>query len=288
MWGGSIKLKTPMLFAIGFIVLFSAGSARGDWLSGQRAGPRTRHKWPGLGSPQRLANGCSARTAGSKSPFGGGGVGPVNTRNTFLSPLKPAIAALARSGFVQSPIGLRRYSKSTTSEGMFKRPETFTSNTYGWNCSAPRMSATTRVAGETRKNLATYAGPKDNTLASTDEFIGGNEQANVVPSDLFERLVSKDSLKRAWIQLKSNPGMLTLGTTSQTLEGISEVWFEKASEALLAGTYKYPHRRRIHIPKPGREETRPLTISDPRVKIIERALLNGIEPYFEGVWAWSP
>lgn len=84
--------------------------------------------------------------------------------------------------------------------------------------------------------------------------------------------------------------MLTPGTTLQTLEGISELWFEKASEALMAGTYKYPHRRRTHIPKPGRDETGPLrvpTISDPRVKVIERALLDGIEPYFEGVWAWK-
>ncbi len=55
----------------------------------------------------------------------------------------------------------------------------------------------------------------------------------------------------------------------------------------MAGTYRYPHRRRTHIPKPGREETRPLTIADPRVKVIERALLNGIEPYFEGLWAWK-
>ena len=103
-------------------------------------------------------------------------------------------------------------------------------------------SASTRVAGETQKNLATYVVPKDNALASTDEFIGGNEQEP--PPDLFGRLVSKDSLKRAWIQLKSHPGMLTPGATSQTLEGISEVWFEKASEALLAGTYQCPHRKK--------------------------------------------
>ena len=170
---------------------------------------------------------------------------------------------------------------------MFKRSEIFTSDTYGFNISASKVLErySTRVAGETRKNLATYVVPKDNALASTDKFIGGNEQEP--PPDLFERLVSKDSLKRAWIQFKSHPGMLTPGSTPQTLEGISEVWFEKASEALMAGTYQYPHRRRVHILKPGREETRPLTISDPRVKIIERALLNGIEPYFEGEWYWK-
>jgi len=46
---------------------------------------------------------------------------------------------------------------------------------------------------------------------------------------------------------------------------------------LIKGTFKFPKRRRISIPKkPG--GTRPLIVADPRVKIIERALLNALEP----------
>ena len=130
MWGGSIRLKTPMLFAIGFIVLFSARSVRGAWLSGQRADSWTRTKWPELGSPQRLANGCSMKTAGSNNPFGMGGVGHVNTRNTPAYPIKPARAASARPNQGPAPTRLKRYGKSTTSESTPKRPETSTSDTY--------------------------------------------------------------------------------------------------------------------------------------------------------------
>lgn len=79
--------------------------------------------------------------------------------------------------------------------------------------------------------------------------------------------------------------MMTRGATPETLDKIDESWFELTSEKLLQGNYKYPNRRRIHIPKPaGKEGTRLLTITNPRVKVIERALLDAIEPLFEGAW----
>jgi len=104
---------------------------------------------------------------------------------------------------------------------------------------------------------------------------------------LFERAISADNLKRAWEQIKSNPGMMTRAMTSQTLDGIQGSWFEKANQLLLKGSYVYPERRRVHIPKPGRSETRPITIVDAKVKIIEKAILNAIEPHFEGLYVWK-
>ena len=112
---------------------------------------------------------------------------------------------------------------------------------------------------------------------------------HVLPSikDFFKKAVSADNLLTAWTQLKSNPGMLTCADTSETFHKINRKWFEDASQALIKGEYKYPNRRRIWIPKPGKSTKRPLTISNPRVKVIEKALLNSLEPYFEGVWDWS-
>jgi len=103
----------------------------------------------------------------------------------------------------------------------------------------------------------------------------------------FEEIVSPDKLKSAWYQLKSNPGMLTHGISTETLNKIEDSWFVKTSEKLIKGEFRYPLRRRINIPKPKAEnDTRSITITNPRVKIIERAFLDSLEPIFEGTWSW--
>lgn len=138
--------------------------------------------------------------------------------------------------------------------------------------------------GETRK------APGDNTLgkivSAPATVIDGRKFFILEDSTLprFEDLVSTDSLRSAWVQLKSNPGMLTRGATEETLHKLEATWFEQTSKALIKGDFKYPHQRRIQISKPAAK--RPLTISNPRIKVIERAILNGIEPLFEGAWSW--
>lgn len=103
---------------------------------------------------------------------------------------------------------------------------------------------------------------------------------------LFERAVSVGSLKKAWLALKSKPGMSTKGKDNVTLSGISDAWFIKTSIKLLEGSYLYPNRRRVLIDKPDGGK-RPLTIANPRIKVIERALLNALEPQFEGYFSWE-
>lgn len=140
----------------------------------------------------------------------------------------------------------------------------------------PYVTSEDRVSNETGKSL---------TDTSTRDT-GPRAKGLKLPS--YEEIVSEDNLRAAWAQLKSNPGMQTPGVTKETLDGISEQWFKKASEALKKGKYEYPKKRRVEIPKPGKVGTRPLTIGNPRVKIIERAMLNSMEPHFEGVWEWKP
>jgi retron-type reverse transcriptase len=115
----------------------------------------------------------------------------------------------------------------------------------------------------------------------------GGEQKKNISKIRFEDIVSEDNLKMAWAQLKGNPGMLTRGASSETINSIKASWFKKTSESLVKGNFVYPNRRRIFIAKPD-GGTRPLTVNNPRVKIIEKAILNGIEPFFEGSWTWSP
>ena len=131
--------------------------------------------------------------------------------------------------------------------------------------------------GELRKTTGNHESLMDNVVAN-------DTKSN---SPLFLTAVNPSSLKVAWHQLKTKSGMMTPGTSGKTLSGIDEAWFDKASQLLMKGEYKYPHRRRIQIPKSGKTETMPITISDPKSKIIERAILNVLEPKMEGVWTWT-
>jgi retron-type reverse transcriptase len=57
---------------------------------------------------------------------------------------------------------------------------------------------------------------------------------------------------------------------------------------LLKGLFIYPKMRRVRIPKKlGSNDTRPLTLTSPRIKIIERSILNALEPVFEGKFKWK-
>lgn len=137
--------------------------------------------------------------------------------------------------------------------------------------------------GELRKTFSSIGDEIDNAMATDTKKITPIKG----DKDFFEKAVSVGNLIAAWTQLKSNSGMLSSDDTSETLHKINQKWFESTSEALIKGSFKYPNRRRIWIPKPGKTDKRPLTISNSRIKIIEKALLNSLEPHFEGVWKWS-
>nr|YP_009476642.1 hypothetical protein StoMt_p006 [Storeatula sp. CCMP1868]AVM81135.1 hypothetical protein StoMt_p006 [Storeatula sp. CCMP1868] len=102
---------------------------------------------------------------------------------------------------------------------------------------------------------------------------------------LFDLAVTPRKLAQAWNQLKSKPGMMSWGPDLETLDKISSNWFEVTSKKLLEGSFKYPPAQRIDISKvSGKTGVRPLTIAPLRIKIIEKALLNALEPIFEGAF----
>lgn len=71
------------------------------------------------------------------------------------------------------------------------------------------------------------------------------------------------NLVTAYELIKSNPGNMTPGTDSQTLDGMNLGFLKKIQGELKAGTFEFPPARRTHIPKPGKDEKRPLTIASP-------------------------
>lgn len=148
-----------------------------------------------------------------------------------------------------------------------------------------------KSTGETRKSSLSdehniVSAPLPNVIHSSAKNNSNPATGWPVVLD-FESVISPTSLKAAWLSVKSSPGMLTPGASAETLDKIDDDWFLKTSTSLRLGTFKYPLKRRKRIPKPGKLGMRPLTIINPRVKIIERAFLDHLQPIFEGSWFWQ-
>ena len=297
---GQIFLETSLFYkgirpAIN-VGLSGASTARDSGLSSQWAGQRVRMcSW--FGSPQRPANRLCVLTARVYPTHWG------MRGNRVDCSLKSRHA---------SKISKYWYSTSVRSEGMCRGPETSASDTskpHGANsaCSpTPSDTSAHRVAGEASEgggactSLMEYKPSLPDTVPadigdlarktgckSSPEGRGWSRRdqgARSAHKSLFEEAVSVASLKK--VCLRGNPGMMTRGVTPDTLDKIDESWFEQTSKRLLQGNFKYPNRRRIYISKPaGQVGKRP--IASPRIKIIERALLDVIEPFFEGAWTWE-
>ena len=97
----------------------------------------------------------------------------------------------------------------------------------------------------------------------------------------MKKISNLKNLVTAYESIKSKPGNMTAGIDSETLDGLSLDDLKRIREKLKAGTYQFPPARRINIAKEGKNETRPLSIASPRVKIVQKALQQVMEPLYE-------
>jgi RNA-directed DNA polymerase len=99
---------------------------------------------------------------------------------------------------------------------------------------------------------------------------------------LIDKVYSERNLWSATQQVSANDG--AAGIDHQTADDWNRqlpeaIW--ELSDRLKAGTYRPSAIRRVEIPKPGTNETRPLGIPTVRDRIVQAAVLNVIEPIFE-------
>lgn len=99
---------------------------------------------------------------------------------------------------------------------------------------------------------------------------------------LFDKVFSERNLTVALQQVARNKG--APGVDHVTVHSFVEQFPEAIwdlSDRLKVGTYRPQPIRRVHIPKPGTTETRPLGIPTVRDRIVQAAVVNVIEPIFE-------
>jgi RNA-directed DNA polymerase len=99
---------------------------------------------------------------------------------------------------------------------------------------------------------------------------------------LYDKVFSERNLMTAFQQVhakKGAPGIDHVTTEEFGRQIPENLW--QLSDSLKDGTYRPQAIRRVHIPKPGTNETRPLGIPTVRDRIIQAAIVNVIEPIFE-------
>ena len=102
--------------------------------------------------------------------------------------------------------------------------------------------------------------------------------------NLIQIIGSPSTLKIAYLMIKGNPGISTKGVNDETLDGISLKSIQKISDDVLSGNFKVKPVRRVMIPKPGKTELRPLGVSSPREKIVQKAIEIVLTAIFEEIF----
>src|SRR3954452_3856954 len=104
---------------------------------------------------------------------------------------------------------------------------------------------------------------------------------------LWDKVFRRDVLERAWVAVRRNNGAPGIdATTLADAEeyGVTRLLDELTTE-LREGGYRPLPARRVHIPKPGTGERRPLSIPTFRDRIVQAALKIVLEPVFEADFA---
>ncbi len=99
---------------------------------------------------------------------------------------------------------------------------------------------------------------------------------------LFDKVFSERNLLVAFQQVARNdgaPGVDHVTVREFERQLPDSVW--ELSDRIKAGTYQPQAIRRVHIPKPGSHETRPLGIPTVRDRVAQAAVVNVIAPIFE-------
>lgn len=99
---------------------------------------------------------------------------------------------------------------------------------------------------------------------------------------LFDKVFAERNLWASFQQVAQKKGASGVDheTTADFERRLPDAVWE-LSDALKNGTFRPQPIRRVHIPKPGSNETRPLGIPTVRDRVVQAAIVNVIEPIFE-------
>jgi RNA-directed DNA polymerase len=103
---------------------------------------------------------------------------------------------------------------------------------------------------------------------------------------LIDKVYAERNLEASFKKVARNRG--ASGVDHETVEGFERRLpgaIRELSESLRTEAYRPQAIRRVSIPKPGTNQTRPLGIPTVRDRIVQAAIVHAIEPIFEQTFA---
>lgn len=145
------------------------------------------------------------------------------------------------------------------------------------------VPVTAKQVGEVRARWA-WAEPSvwtDRMLTALEDGVKGG-----VWYSLIDKVYSPANLFASYTKVAANGGAAGVDhvTVKDFTRGLTGN-LEKLAAQLGDGTYRPQAVRRVHIPKPGSQETRPLGIPTVRDRTVQGALRQVLEPIFERQFA---
>jgi RNA-directed DNA polymerase len=141
------------------------------------------------------------------------------------------------------------------------------------------VPATATQVGDVRARWA-WAEPSvwtDRMLTALEHGVKGG-----IWFSLIDKVYSPANLFASYTKVAANQG--ASGIDRVTVRGFERQLpgnLEKLAEQLRDGTFRPQEVRRVYIPKPGTNETRPLGIPTVRDRVVQGALRHVLEPIFE-------
>ena len=153
-------------------------------------------------------------------------------------------------------------------------------------CFLPVPSRKADMSLSTVQNIP--SGPSNNHVEGSTDVVDSLRQLKPEKDGIYTHITTRflanpEFLKLAYARIKNKEGNLTSGgnNSNVTLDGISQKWFKDTALRLKNGTYEFSPSRRINIPKKGSLKLRPLTMGNPRDKIIQKAIQLVLEEIYE-------
>jgi group II intron reverse transcriptase/maturase len=151
-------------------------------------------------------------------------------------------------------------------------------------CSSKVPSRKADMSLPTVQNILTK--PSNNHVEGSTYVVDSLRQLKPEKDGIYTHITTRflanpEFLKLAYARIKNKEDNLTSGGNHFTLDGISQKWFENTALRLKNGTYEFSPSRRINIPKKGSLKLRPLTMGNPRDKIIQKAIQLILEEIYE-------